>query len=85
MWSWFRSGNEKVRIDGLEIRVSALEARISSASEILEATERMDRIIKRSFRLNKHLDVLEEKAKVEAGTENVPALQRSSLVRKLYG
>jgi len=68
--NWFRSSSEKVRVDAMELRVAALEARISSASDILEATERMDRVIKRSFRLKAQMDQIEknaEEAPVEAG------------------
>lgn len=74
---WKRS--DEVRLQGIELRISALEARISSASDILEATERMDRVIKRSFRLKQQMDVLE--GAKEPSAKNAAELSRSDILR----
>jgi uncharacterized coiled-coil protein SlyX len=58
---WFRNGSEASKIQSLEARISALEGRMASAADLLEATERMDRVIKRSFRLTEQISKLEEK------------------------
>lgn len=81
---WFGLRSAKVRLDGLELRISALEARISSASDILEATERMDRVIKRSFRLSKQMDLLEGK-KEASGAQAPTALSRGDLLKMARG
>jgi len=75
---WKRS--DEVRLQGLELRVSALESKIASAADILEATERMDRVIKRSFRLKQQMDQLEEHPKEAAKSA---ALSRHDLLRRL--
>lgn len=79
--SWFGNRSTGVRVDGLELRVSALEAKIASASEVLEATERLDRIIKRSFRLNRQLDLLEGKSSANNADEQHLHITRASLLR----
>jgi len=78
---WKRS--DEVRLQGLELRISALEARISSASDILEATERMDRVIKRSFRLKQQIDLLESKKESPAASTSEPS--RADLLRSVGG
>jgi len=82
MWGFWKRSDE-VRLQGLELRISALEARISSASDILEATERMDRVIKRSFRLKQQIDLLEDKK--ESPAKNSGELSRSDLLRIAKG
>jgi len=75
---WKRS--DEVRLQGLELRVSALESKIASAADILEATERMDRVIKRSFRLKQQIDQLEEPKEAAKSA----ALSRHDLLRTLH-
>jgi len=51
---------------------------MASAADVLEATERMDRVIKRSFRLKQQMDLLEGDKK-EAAKD--AALSRHDLLR----
>lgn len=85
MWFWKRS--DEVRLKDLEDRIVRLEGKMTSAADILDATERMDRILKRSFRLNKQLELLEvqEKQKEAAAGQKAPsaALLRSDLLRRV--
>jgi len=73
---WKRS--DQVRLSALELRIAALESRMASAADVLEATERMDRVIKRSFRLKQQMDLLEGDKK-EAAKD--AALSRHDLLR----
>lgn len=79
--NWFGVRSANVRCEALELRVAALESKISSASEILEATERMDRILKRSFRLNKQLAMLEGEKEAAPAPGASAALSRADLIR----
>jgi len=73
---WKRS--DQVRLEALELRITALETRMASAADVLEATERMDRVIKRSFRLKQQMDALEDNKK-EAAQNAAPS--RHDLLR----
>jgi len=63
---WSRQSPAELQLRSLEDRIAALEKKMLSAVDVLEATERMDRIIKRSFRLSKQIDQLEQQNNKEA-------------------
>lgn len=84
-WRMFWRRSDEVRLKDLEDRIVRLEGKITSAADLLDATERMDRIIKRSFRLNSQLAQLENQNQKEASAENAAATisRRSDLLRRL--
>ena len=79
MLQWFKQGSEIVRIKTLEERLDALEAKITKYQrEILDATETLDRVTKRSFRLKEQLLRLEQ---TETPTQEKQGLSRHDLLR----
>lgn len=77
---WFKTASEKVRLDDLERRVAEMELKFPKMHrEVLEATETLDRITKRSFRLKEQLLKLEGTEGPKA--ENSPP-NRHDLLRR---
>jgi septal ring factor EnvC (AmiA/AmiB activator) len=57
-----RSSQENQRVTDLEKRVNDLESRFSRVTaDVLDATERLERVTRRAFRLREQLDKLEGK------------------------
>lgn len=80
---WFKTGSDAVRIEQLERRLVALEDRFTKVTrEVLEATETLDRVTKRAFRLTQQTKALEAENN-EKNTDSSPEAQRAALLRKV--
>jgi len=77
---WSRQSPAELQLRSLEDRIAALEKKMLSAVDVLEATERMDRIIKRSFRLSKQIDQLEQHNKEAAEKPSSATISRHDLL-----
>jgi hypothetical protein len=78
--SWFSQGSDLVRLQALETRVDQLDAKFTKVSrEILEATETLDRVTRRSFRLKEQLLRLESDK--EPIAQNSPVSRHDLLKR----
>ena len=90
--SWFgsRSGTDPSKVESLEKRVSELETKfVRVTSEVLDATERLERVTRRAFRLREQLDRLEGKPEsqqhqeMQANSESgFPESKRTALLRR---
>lgn len=80
LWGRFQINNFREllsRLDALEKRIEAVDARFTKiTADVLDATERLDRVTKRSFRLKEQLIKLEENS-------DAPTAQEAPSVRHL--
>ena len=85
MGFWSKQGIDEVRLGEIERRLNALEDRfIKTTKEVLEATEVLDRVTKRAFRLREQTLQLEQAQKGSEPVNNTPEGQRAAILRN-YG